>query len=80
MLGKPSRQYATAVADAVGGPDQRIAMIGDSQRADIGIGIELGCDSVLLTGYSVRPIDPTLPAPTFVAPTLADTFEPYGGH
>jgi HAD superfamily hydrolase (TIGR01450 family) len=80
VLGKPSPEYAATVADAVGGPDARIAMIGDSQRADIGIAVELGCDSVLLTGYSVRPIDPALPAPTFVAPTLAEAFEPYGGH
>jgi NagD protein len=80
VLGKPSPEYAAAVADAVGGPGQRIAMIGDSQRADIGIAVELGCDSVLLTGYSVRPIDAALPVPTFVASTLADPFEPYGGH
>jgi HAD superfamily hydrolase (TIGR01450 family) len=80
VLGKPSPEYAAAVADAVGGPGQRIAMIGDSQRADIGIAVELGCDSVLLTGYSVRPIDTALPVPTFVASTLADPFEPYGGH
>jgi HAD superfamily hydrolase (TIGR01450 family) len=79
VLGKPSPEYAAAVADAVGGVGARIAMIGDSQRADIGIAVELGCDSVLLTGYSVRPIDPALPVPTFVAATLAHAFEPYGG-
>jgi HAD superfamily hydrolase (TIGR01450 family) len=73
VLGKPSPQYAAAVAEAVGGSDRAILMVGDSQRADIGIAAELGCDSVLLTGHSVRPIERSLPAPTFTAPTLATT-------
>jgi ribonucleotide monophosphatase NagD (HAD superfamily) len=77
ILGKPSPQYAAAVAAAVGGPDRRILMCGDSQRADIGIAHDLGCDSVLLTGHSVRPISRDLPAPTFVARTLADPPEPF---
>jgi glycerol 3-phosphatase-2 len=79
VLGKPSPEYAATVADAVGGPTQRIAMIGDSQRADIGIADELGCTGVLLTGYSVKPIEPALPAPAYVAPSLADRFVPYEG-
>lgn len=72
ILGKPSPHYATVVAEAVGGRDRRILMCGDSQRADIGIAHELGCDSVLLTGHSVRPISDDLPAPTWAVPTLAD--------
>lgn len=78
ILGKPSPHYAAVVAEAVGGRDRRILMCGDSQRADIGIARGLGCDSVLLTGHSVRPISPDLPAPTYVAPTLADTPVPFG--
>lgn len=77
VLGKPSPQYAAVVADAVGGRDRRILVCGDSQRADVGIADALGCDSVLLTGHSVRPIDGALPPPTFVADSLADTFLPY---
>ena len=73
ILGKPSPHYAAVVADAIGGREQRILMCGDSQRADIGIAVELGCDSVLLTGHSVRPISPDLPDPTYVSATLADT-------
>lgn len=77
ILGKPSSHYAAAVADAVGGSEHRILMCGDSQRADVGIAGELGCDSLLLTGHSVRPIAPDLPAPTYVAPTLADQVVPF---
>ena len=77
IVGKPSGYYATAVAEAVGGTGRRILVCGDSQRADIGIARELGCDSVLLTGHSVRPISPDLPAPTFVAESLADPFVPF---
>lgn len=77
VLGKPSSQYAAVVAAAVGGTDRRILMCGDSQRADIGIAHDLGCDSVLLTGHSVRPVAPDLPSPTFVAASLADPFEPF---
>lgn len=80
VLGKPSAQYAATVAAAVGTDPHRILMVGDSQRADIGIAAELGCDSVLLTGYSVRRIDAALPAPTFTAPTLADPFVAYTGN
>ena len=72
ILGKPSPQYAAVVAAAVGGPHRTILMCGDSQRADIGIAHELGCDSLLLTGHSVRPISTDLPPPTYVAPSLAD--------
>jgi HAD superfamily hydrolase (TIGR01450 family) len=77
ILGKPSPQYAAAVAAALGGPARRILVCGDSQRADIGIAHELDCDSVLLTCHSVRPISPDLPAPTYVAPTLGDPFRPH---
>jgi NagD protein len=77
ILGKPSPQYAAVVAEAVGGVDRRILVCGDSQRADIGIAHELGCDSVLLTSHSVRPISHDLPAPTYVAPSLADPFRPH---
>lgn len=77
VLGKPSPQYAATVADAVDTEPTRIAMFGDSQRADIGIARELDSDGILLTGYSVKPIDPALPAPTYVAPTLADEIVPY---
>lgn len=77
ILGKPSVEYADAVAAAAGVERGRILMVGDSQRADIGIAHELGCDGVLLTGYSVRPIDPDLPRPTYTAPTLADEIGPY---
>lgn len=80
ILGKPSPQYAAIVADAVGGSDRRILMCGDSQRADIGIALELGCDSVLLTDHSIRPISSDLPAPTFIARTLADPFESFDAH
>lgn len=79
VLGKPSPQYAATVADAVGGSDTRIAMFGDSQRADIGIARELDCDGILLTGYSVQPIDAALPTPAFVAATLADELAVYAG-
>jgi len=72
ILGKPSPAYAAVVANAVGGRDRRILMCGDSQRADIGIAAELGVDSVLLTGHSILPISADLPAPTYIAPTLAD--------
>lgn len=72
VLGKPSAQYAAIVADAVGGRDRRILVCGDSQRADVGIAHALGCDSVLLTGHSVRPIHDDLPPPTYVARSLAD--------
>lgn len=78
VLGKPSTEYADTVADAVGGRDRRIAMFGDSQRSDIGIARELGADGILLTGHSVKPIDPELPLPSYVAPTLADPIRPYG--
>jgi ribonucleotide monophosphatase NagD (HAD superfamily) len=78
VLGKPSRPYADAVADAVGGPSTRIAMIGDSQSADIGIAALLGCDSVFLSRYAIKAIDTTLVAPTYVAASLADEFVPYG--
>jgi NagD protein len=77
ILGKPSPQYAAAIVEAVGVRGRRILMCGDSQRADIGIAHELGCDSVLLTGHSVRPVAPDLPAPTYVASTLADPFAAY---
>ena len=58
VLGKPSPEYAAAVAEAVGGAQRRIAVFGDSQRADIGIADHLDADGILLTGHSVRPIDP----------------------
>lgn len=74
ILGKPSPQYAAAIATVIGDGGRRILMCGDSQRADIGIAHELGCDSVLLTGHSVRPVSRDLPTPTYVAPTLADPF------
>ena len=77
VLGKPSPHYAAVVADAVGGRGRRILVCGDSQRADVGIAQVLGCDSVLLTGHSVRPIDGDLPSPTYVADSLADPFLPY---
>ncbi len=77
VLGKPSVEYADAVADAVGGRQRRIAMFGDSQRSDIGIARELGADGILLTGHAVKPVDPNLPEPTFVAPTLADPILPF---
>jgi HAD superfamily hydrolase (TIGR01450 family) len=79
VLGKPSAEYADTVADTVGVARDRIVMIGDSQRADMGIAAELGCDGVLLTGYSVRPIDPTLPDPTYVAETLAHGVSVFAG-
>ena len=78
VLGKPSTQYAAVVADAVGGNGTRIAMIGDSQRSDIAIADILGCDSVFLTRYSIRPLHHEMPMPTYTAPTLADEFVPYG--
>jgi HAD superfamily hydrolase (TIGR01450 family) len=77
ILGKPSPQYAAVVAAAVGGPQRTILMCGDSQRADIGIAHELGCDSLLLTGHSVRPISTDLPPPTYVATSLADAVVPF---
>jgi HAD superfamily hydrolase (TIGR01450 family) len=77
VLGKPSGEYADAVADAVGGRGRRIAMFGDSQRSDVGIAHELGADGILLTGHSVKPVDPDLPLPTYVAPTLADPIRPF---
>lgn len=79
VLGKPSPEYADTVADTVGVPRDRILMIGDSQRADMGIAVELGCDGVLLTGYSVRPIDPALPDPTYVGETLAGELTAFVG-
>jgi HAD superfamily hydrolase (TIGR01450 family) len=77
VLGKPSQQYADAVADAVGGRSMRIAMIGDSQRADIGIASLLGCDSVFLSQHAIKSIEPDLATPTYVAATLADEFLSY---
>lgn len=77
VLGKPSAQYAAVVASAVGGNGTRIAMIGDSQRSDIGIAEVLDCDSVLLTGHAIKPIDDSFPMPTYTAPTLADAITPY---
>lgn len=79
VLGKPSPEYAAVVAEVVGGSSTRIAMIGDSQRADIGIAHLLGCDGVLLTGHSIKGIDHGLPAPTYVATSLADQFVAYVG-
>lgn len=78
VLGKPSPEYAAVVATSVGGNGTRIAMIGDSQRSDIGIAKVLGCDSVLLTGHAIKPIDDGFPMPTYVAATLSDEFVPYG--
>lgn len=78
VLGKPSPEYAAVVRDVIGGAG-RTAMFGDSQRADIGTAHHLGADAILLTGHSVRPIDPALPDPTYVGTTLADTFRPYEG-
>jgi HAD superfamily hydrolase (TIGR01450 family) len=77
VLGKPSSQYAAVVASAVGGNGTRIAMIGDSQRSDVGIAEVLDCDSVLLTGHAIKPIDDAFPIPTYTAPTLADQIAPY---
>ena len=77
VVGKPSRFYADAVAAAIGPVPRQIAMFGDSQRADIGIAEHLGADSILLTAHSVRPIDPALPKPTYVAATLADHPTPH---
>ncbi len=77
IVGKPSTSYADVVAAAAGGHDRRIVMFGDSQRADIGIAHILRADGVLLTGHSVRPIDPALSRPTYVARTLAETPVPY---
>ncbi len=77
ILGKPSRYYADMVAAAAGGHDRRIVMFGDSQRADIGIAHLLDADGVLLTGHSVRPLDPTLGAPHYTATSLAETPVPH---
>jgi HAD superfamily hydrolase (TIGR01450 family) len=77
-VGKPSRFYADAIAAALGSVDGPIAVFGDSQRADMGIAGHLGADGILLTGYSLRPIDPDLPRPTYVAATLADVPQPFG--
>jgi FMN phosphatase YigB (HAD superfamily) len=52
-------------------------MFGDSQRADIGTAGLLGCDGIFLNRYAIKSIDPTMPAPTYIAPSLADTIEPY---
>lgn len=79
VLGKPSSEYADTVAATVGVDRDRILMIGDSQRADIGIAVLLGCDSLLLTAHSVQTIDPMLPDPTYVAPTLADEIGLFAG-
>jgi HAD superfamily hydrolase (TIGR01450 family) len=80
VLGKPSTQYASVIAQTVGGDGTRIAMIGDSQRSDVAIAEILGCDSVFLTRYAIRPIDGGMPVPTFTAPTLADEFVPFDVH
>lgn len=72
ILGKPSTDYAAAVAEAVGGAERRIVMFGDSAHADMGIAHELGADGVLLTAHSMRPIEPTGPMPHYTAATLAD--------
>jgi HAD superfamily hydrolase (TIGR01450 family) len=77
VVGKPSPFYADTVLDAVGGPGRSILMVGDSQRADIGIADLLQVDSVLLKGHSVAPIVRDLPAPTYVAATLADLPTPH---
>ncbi|MEO6570351.1 MAG: HAD hydrolase-like protein, partial [Ilumatobacteraceae bacterium] len=77
-VGKPSRLYADAVAEALGRPTGRIAMFGDSQRADMGIAGHLGADGILVTGYSVQPVVSGLPAPTYVCTSLAD--EPMAHH
>lgn len=79
ILGKPSPEYADAVAAVVGVDRSRILMVGDSQRADIGIAQELGCDGLLLTGHSIRPVEAGLPRPTYTAPTLADDIVPFAG-
>jgi HAD superfamily hydrolase (TIGR01450 family) len=71
LVGKPSQYYADTVADVVGGAGP-IAVFGDSQRSDIGIAHRLGADGVLVTGRSVVPISPDLPAPTYVTPALSD--------
>lgn len=71
LVGKPSKYYADTVAETVGDGFEPIAMFGDSQRSDIGIAHLLGADGVLVTGRSVRPITPDLPAPTYVTPSLA---------
>jgi 4-nitrophenyl phosphatase len=77
LVGKPSQFYADVIAEAIGGADQRIVMFGDSQRADIGTAEHLGADSVLLTGHSVRPLDPALSTPTFAAETIAERPTPF---
>jgi FMN phosphatase YigB (HAD superfamily) len=77
VLGKPSPEYADTVADAVAVDRSRILMIGDSQRADIGIAHLLGCDGVLLTRHSIRPVAADLPPPTYTAPTLDDEIVPF---
>jgi HAD superfamily hydrolase (TIGR01450 family) len=76
-VGKPSRFYADALADALGPVDGPIAVFGDSQRADMGIAEHLGADGILLTGHSVRPIDAGLSRPMYAARTLADIPQPF---
>lgn len=71
LVGKPSKYYADTVADTVGPGVEPIAMFGDSQRSDIGIAHLIGADGVLVTGRSVVPITPDLPAPTYITPSLA---------
>lgn len=71
LVGKPSQYYADTVADVVGGAGP-IAVFGDSQRSDIGIAHLLGADGVLVTGRSVAPVTPDLPAPTYVTPSLSN--------
>lgn len=82
VVGKPSTFYAEVVAEVAGVDRTRLLMVGDSQRADIGIATELGCDGLLVTDHSVAVLDPQLPAPTFVAGSLAEPprpFDPTGG-
>lgn len=72
LVGKPSQYYADTVADVVGAGVGPIAVFGDSQRSDIGIAHLLGADGVLVTGRSVVPITPDLPAPTYVTASLSN--------
>lgn len=72
VCGKPSTRYAAAVLALLeernaGGS---VLVVGDSQRADIGLAHELGARSIWLSRGKAT--NPNLPAPTHVAPSLAE--------